>query len=307
MLLKFKDNEPLQDFFLLFDETVRSLKAAGGNLEDDVICYLLLSMPETYNVVVTAIETISSDKLTVNFVKGRLLDEELKRLGTSSQIEEQSAAFEVKALKPIRCYACGELGHKNRSPKCKKRGNKKLFEAELVVENPDDDEDAVAFLVDNKNGDETITWCLDSGASDHLVNTDAYFTQFDKLHSPIVIGVAKAGQDLKAFKKGQFEVFVENTKKKIVIKNVLFVPNLRKNLLSASAITNGGLSIQLNHDEAVVYGKNGLLFKGFKRGKLYEVEFKLITKLNAYSICNNEQNMLWHRRYGHLGSESMFK
>lgn len=66
--------------FLLFDETVRSLKAAGGNLEEDnVICYLLLSMPETYNVVVTAIETISSDKLTVNFVKGWLLDEEVKR------------------------------------------------------------------------------------------------------------------------------------------------------------------------------------------------------------------------------------
>lgn len=42
MLLKFKDNEPLQDLFLLFDETVRSLKAAGGNLEeDDAICYLL--------------------------------------------------------------------------------------------------------------------------------------------------------------------------------------------------------------------------------------------------------------------------
>jgi len=88
---------------------------------------------------------------------------------------------------------------------------------------------------------------------------------------------------------------------------MLFVPNLRKNLLSASAITNSGLSIKLNHDEALVYGKNGLLFKRFKRGKLYEVEFKLITKLNAYSICNNEQNMLWHRRFGHLGSESMFK
>lgn len=117
----------------------------------------------------------------------------------------------MRASKPIRCYACGELEHK----KCKKRGNKKLFDAELVFENLDDNEDAVAFLVDSKNGDETITWCLDSGASDHLVNTDAYFTQFDKLHSPIVIGVAKAGQDLKAFKRGQIEVIVENKRRKL--------------------------------------------------------------------------------------------
>lgn len=63
---------------------VNNLKAAGSSLEeDDIICYLLLSMPETYNIVVTAIETISNDKLTVDFVKGRLLDEEVKRLGTS--------------------------------------------------------------------------------------------------------------------------------------------------------------------------------------------------------------------------------
>lgn len=41
-----------------------------------MICYLHVLMSETFNVVERAIETISSDKLNVNFVKEHLLDEE---------------------------------------------------------------------------------------------------------------------------------------------------------------------------------------------------------------------------------------
>lgn len=65
----------------------------------------------------------------------------------------------------------------------------KTHEAKIVFKDSED-EDAVAFLVDGKNENETITWCLNSGASDHLINNDAYFTKFEKLYSPIIVGVA---------------------------------------------------------------------------------------------------------------------
>uniref|UniRef100_A0A8D8PVW5 Copia protein n=1 Tax=Cacopsylla melanoneura TaxID=428564 RepID=A0A8D8PVW5_9HEMI len=80
--MKHNTNDSLESHFLKFDNLIRSLKAAGGNLEEmDIICHLLLTMPSEYNMVVTAIETFSTNNADMNlsFVKGRLLDEESKR------------------------------------------------------------------------------------------------------------------------------------------------------------------------------------------------------------------------------------
>jgi len=62
--------------------TWSNIKSAGSKIEDDdIIGNFLLFLPESYNVVITAIETLSTDHLTQDFVKGRLLDEEVTRCG----------------------------------------------------------------------------------------------------------------------------------------------------------------------------------------------------------------------------------
>jgi hypothetical protein len=58
-LLTWKHNpnkESMQEHFQKFDHLVRQLKAAGGNVDEgDVMVHLLLSLPQEYNVVSTAI------------------------------------------------------------------------------------------------------------------------------------------------------------------------------------------------------------------------------------------------------------
>lgn len=55
------------------------LQAAGSILnETSEIARLLLSMPLRYDDIVTAIQTLAEDKLSLAFVKTRLLDQEIK-------------------------------------------------------------------------------------------------------------------------------------------------------------------------------------------------------------------------------------
>lgn len=55
---------------------MRKTKVAGCKLEEEIIAYLLLlTLPNSYNVVVMAIETLSDEKISVDFLRRRLLDE----------------------------------------------------------------------------------------------------------------------------------------------------------------------------------------------------------------------------------------
>lgn len=137
--LKVDDDKSLTLHFLTFDGIIRKLKGCGANLEEiDIICHLLLTLPKSYEMVVTAIETLGND-LTLEYVKGRLLDEEAKRQSKASKIPENSTAFTGKSynhsysnkfqrkqfnLQPVtpesyakgnfnyKCHSCGQYGHK---------------------------------------------------------------------------------------------------------------------------------------------------------------------------------------------------
>lgn len=51
MSLKHEESSSLQEHFMMFDDLVRNIKSAGSKIEDDdIICRLLLSLPESYTI-----------------------------------------------------------------------------------------------------------------------------------------------------------------------------------------------------------------------------------------------------------------
>lgn len=132
LLMKFHPNrETMANHLLAFDKVIRELRATGAKLDEtDLVCHLLLTMPAEFNHVVTAIETLSAEKLTIGFVKNRLMNEEVKRTEFSKKKQvslEPSNAFSVLSNKfnstentpkgggnnfKIKCHKCGGLGHK---------------------------------------------------------------------------------------------------------------------------------------------------------------------------------------------------
>lgn len=129
LTLKYDEKKPLQDHFMEFESLVRSMKDAGiESDQSEMICNLLLSMPKSYDLVVSSLETMvhcSDQDLTLEFVKSRLLSEETKKKqdsDSSSQLATPST-FHIRTL--IKCFQCHETGHiRKNCPKLKRYGNK---------------------------------------------------------------------------------------------------------------------------------------------------------------------------------------
>lgn len=78
--LRLKEGDELNSHLIKFDSLVRQLKTAGAKLESaDVISQLFLTLPESYDAIVTALENLPVNEMTLSIVKSRLLSEESKK------------------------------------------------------------------------------------------------------------------------------------------------------------------------------------------------------------------------------------
>lgn len=85
LLMKYQEGDEMIEHFVMFDTKVRELKSKGAKLEElDIIVHLFITLPESYDGLVTALETISQDELTLEFVETRLMDGHNKRCGRDS-------------------------------------------------------------------------------------------------------------------------------------------------------------------------------------------------------------------------------
>jgi len=166
---------------------------------------------------VTAIETLSTEHVTLYFVKNRLLDHEIKikNLGkdtsnkvlqaTSLSNNKQKALhlktkFKAKPSKNfksnLKCHHCGKKGHFKKDCFIFKRGlENKDKEKHAQVVNVETGRSFAFMLRQGRNytGDGDISFILDSGASDHMISNINLFSTYSTLGTPIEIAIAKQG------------------------------------------------------------------------------------------------------------------
>uniref|UniRef100_A0A1Y1MQF0 Endonuclease n=2 Tax=Photinus pyralis TaxID=7054 RepID=A0A1Y1MQF0_PHOPY len=157
--------------------------------------------------------------------------------------------------------------------------------------------------------DDDLTFFIDSGCTDHLVNNNNIFSHFVKLDNPIKIAVAKNESYMLATGVGNIEVVscVGNNRISCKIQNVLYVPNLKRNLLSVKKLEMSGIQVVFMNGLVKFINNNNVIGIG-KRNHLYEISFKLDKPecQNVDSITNNEF-LKWHRRFAHLNFSSLRK
>lgn len=304
LTLKCEENANLGQFFLQFDGLVRQLISSGAKMEKlDIICHLLITLPDSYNNVITAIETLNPESLEMEFVKNRLLEEERKR----NCVNNDDASVEnvvMKATFKYKCHYCGKIGHKKKNcfkwkkEQSGKHGNIANSDISFVA-----DEDC--FGVGIYNG---MKWIVDSGASDHMANDEKYFENLVALKNPVVIGVAKNGVCVQATKMGTIRglVKVNGTNLKCKLENVLFCKDLSCNLFSIRRIEEAGMKTVFQNKKVNIYRGDYLVLQAERRVKLYEFYLNVHSSASA-NLTTSQQNNLWHKRLGHLNFNDMKK
>lgn len=324
-------NDTLANHFLRFDKLIRNLRSSGGKLEEiDIVCHLLLTMPPEYDNVVIAIETLATDNLSIAFVKNRLLDEETKRHDTKkpsggeipsstafvSQPRSTSGPGQTQEISttgrgfPYSCNYCKKRGHK--WAECRKRDydmkNKNSQSANAATESEDPDHSSnlcFSAVVGNHTSDE-VKWFLDSGATEHLMNSSVKLSNTKKLEAPTRIRVAKAGSFLEANSTGDIHLtsLVNGKEKEITVKNVLSVQNLHYNLLSVRKLEMNGFKVTLENGQGIIMKKNEIVAIALRNEtQLYELKFRKTVHANI--SIKSDDYQLWHKRTGHLNFEDI--
>lgn len=119
-----------------------------------------------------------------------------------------------------------------------------------------------------------IVFYVDSGCSDHLINDRRFLQSIRRLKDPFVVDVAKAGVSL----EGKLEGLVRGTTlqgTRFEMKNVVYLPQLRGNLLSVKRLSKAGIDVLFTNDggeKAVLKIKGDVIAVAYLKNNLYELE-----------------------------------
>ena len=124
---------------------------------------------------------------------------------------------------------------------------------------------------------------LDSGASDHVMNNDAFYSSSIMLNPPIKISVAKNGIFITATKKGVINI-TSDMEIPEVLEDVLYCPDVPHNLLSVRNMQQAEMSIFFSV-KGVEISKSGEIIITDKplNNNLISIEFSV----NASRMSNN--------------------
>lgn len=295
------------------------LSSMGDPLKDYwLVAIMLSSLHDSYDGLITALESRPEADLTIEYVKGKLLDEWRKRVDreTSGGGGEQAFKAGVKQTerknKEKVCHYCGKAGHFRRE--CRKlvydRQTKKTTDgqkktasasanqkAHIVVDNEDEEE--VCLAAGPVPGGNCALWFLDSGATSHMTSNASILEEISTTTSSI--GLAD-GKRIPAAGVGSTKFHSTNGDKKDVVvklKQVYHVPALTGNLLSVSKLCDEGCSVTFDKQGCKVEKEGKLLILGQRSGNLYHlmpgVQQALLTVTGHNANCVH----VWHRRLGH--------
>lgn len=192
--MRLKEGNSAQEHIKNMTELFDALTVAGETVSDeDCVVYVLASLPDSYNVLVTALEA-NAEVPKIEVVTERILHQErkTKEKETDSTNENAMPSHTVSRRPKPKCFNCGKLGHIQRYCRAKREDQDWIKEDQK--ERKDFHKQKVTVSVDNDsdtNGDDCglansadcalpviDEWIIDSGLQLTCVPTRKHLLPF---------------------------------------------------------------------------------------------------------------------------------
>jgi len=243
------------------------------------------------------------------------LDEE-NNLQSYEEAEQALAAMSFSKRKPESgkgehsrgpmCYNCRKIGHIARY--CKEEIKKQYDYPRKQKDNYRNDRNETAFNVTESDkflldADE---WTMDSGASAHMCYRRDFFVTFtESFNSNVMLG-NEMSVEVKGRGTINIQKLINGQWLNSTINDVLYVPDLKRNLFSEGILTKKGMKIVKENDFANVYYNGQLCAVGVKSpNNLYKMLFQTVI-YHANNVATDSLRM-WHERLGHLNIHSLIQ
>lgn len=314
-------------------------KALGVNISDrELVYYVVRGLNGKFNRIRNTLKTQRDKKL--DDILEDLREEERELI---NQKKSNDAAYTARGGKHNagkKCYVCKKPGHlaktcwhrksndndgeKKDRQQYRGRGNQRSDtqrpsrpqqnrqderkdKSEKANEATDDyafeayDEDCIS---DSRK----VSWILDSGCSSHMIKEKYVLNVFNHISGDVFLagkGNITKSEGISSI-NSKFEID-NKYGNNVYLKDTLFVPELRSNLLSIRKLDEMGYKVVFGNDLALIYDDSKTIVgKGIKNGSKYIIESEIVLDTCFESIENkkNVSNaMLWHKRLAHLNSK----
>uniref|UniRef100_A0AAV1V3B1 Polyprotein n=1 Tax=Peronospora matthiolae TaxID=2874970 RepID=A0AAV1V3B1_9STRA len=191
------------------------LDAVGAPVsEDDLIITLLASLSESYQFLITALES-RADSLSWELVTSRLLHEDMKRKEQGGGIEGaahgQAQAFMSRdnkrkarpAKKTGACHNCGKQGHwiAECPSRIQEDADRHRYQRANIAQEPELGD--YMFSVGGGKTKSSYMWLVDSGATQHMTSSKEFMRNY-KDFGPVDVHLADDELSRNLFSVGRF-------------------------------------------------------------------------------------------------------
>ncbi|GKV47925.1 hypothetical protein SLEP1_g54775 [Rubroshorea leprosula] len=285
---------------------VNKLRTHGDKTQDaTVVEKILRSMTPKYNFVVCAIEEANDlDEMSLEELENQTkeeaeVEEEISKLSFLKEEEGGVADFRFptdqsqQTSPKLECFRCHKYGHYQ--SEC--RANLPNNEGEKSNFAQIEEEISLLMVCHDGEGSNKNLWYLDTSCSNHMCGDKAAFSTLDESFRDNV----KFGDNSKVSVRGRGQVTIQiRGNAAQTISNVLYLPELKTNLLSIGQLQEKGYEVII---------KNGVCrIQDSKLGLIAQVKMTANRMFPLHLNCasqsclakTNDVAWLWHSRYGHL-------